>query len=494
MGDRDRIALHIENLCKSYAGANALNGVTLSLRQGEVHVLLGVDGSGKSTLVKILSGVERPDFGLISIGSSPVNVSSPRVAARLGIGVVHHESSLVPSMSVIDNILLNYLSGKRRWGFPVIDWIGLHKTIQEVLDLMEVKIDLQQRAKDLTLAQQQVVKIAKALCIKPSILLLDEPTRGLTEIDVSQLFRVISTLIRRGTSVLYVSSRPDEIPHVADRVSVIKEGKILGTMPADETNLRSVVEMLVAETSQVMALREADRLRREFVSLVSHELRTPLAIIRGYAETVMSRPWSEEIRKECLEAITSGCDRLTELVDNLLDISSLEKGILRIEQEPLWLPDLAERLVKAKQRKIQRGTLTTVNFPLDFPVVYADPKRIEQVLHNLIDNAVKYSLQGSTIMVSGVVDKEYGGVVITVEDEGMGIPPEHLTRVFERFYRVPNHERAGIEGSGLGLPICKGIIESHGGRIWAKSTPGRGSAFSFSLPLALELVENGSIK
>ena len=336
------------------------------------------------------------------------------------------------------------------------------------------------------------MKIVKALAAKPHILLLDEPTYGLSEADISRLFRAIRTLATRGTSVLYVSHQLDEIPRVADRVTVMKEGRSLGTMAADEADLRSVVELLVAETSQAMAIREADRLRREFVSLVSHELRTPLATIRGYAETVMSRSWSEEIQQECLLNIASGCERLTELVDNLLDMSSLEKGTLRIEKEPVSLPDIARQVTLSLWRRASRKHDIVLRFPPDFPVVLADPKRIEQVLNNLLDNAAKYCVHDETITVSGMVDEERRAAVMTVEDQGVGIPPEHLDRVFERFYRIPNVETAGTQGSGLGLAICKGIIECHGGQIWVCSTAGRGSAFSFSIPLDSGLIEDGT--
>jgi signal transduction histidine kinase len=485
----DRNALCVENIYKRFSGNIVLEDVSLSLRQGEVHVLLGVDGSGKSTLVKILAGIVKADAGRILIDGVPIQLNSPRMAIRSGIGTVFQETSLVPDMTIADNVLLSYANNQSRYRPLLINWKRLNETINEIVNLLEVEIDLQQLAKNLSQPQQQIVKIIKALCTRPHIVILDEPTRGLSDVDVGQLFRAIRKLSRSGTSVLYISCRPDEIPRVADRVSVIKEGKILGTMSADETNLRSVVEMLVAETSQAMALREADRLRREFVSLVSHELRTPLATIRGYAETVMSRPWSEEIRLECLEAITSGCERLTELVDNLLDISSLEKGILRIEQEAVYLPAIVRdvcRTIKSNKRKTPN---IRIRFSEHFPTVQADPRRIEQVLYNLIDNAIKYSSPDNIITVTGMVDDEHSRVVITVTDRGVGIPPEHLLRVFERFYRVPSSQLAGIEGSGLGLAICKGIIERHGGQMWAKSVIDQGSAFSFSLPLLITVAQ-----
>jgi len=486
--ETERTVLYAEDIHKGYAGIEALRGVTLSLRRGEVHALLGVDGSGKSTLVKILAGVVTPDSGRLYVDGRPVSISTPRVAAALGIGAVHQEVRLVPLMSVMSNVLLDYAPRKRFLLLPLIDWPKIQSSVQDALDLLDTQLDLEEKAQKLSLAQQQIAKIVKSLAARPRILLLDEPTYALPDTDIKRLFRAIRSMTARGVSVLYVSHQVDEIPLVADRVTILKEGKTLGTMPADQADVRSVVEMLVAETSQAMALREADRLRREFVSLVSHELRTPLATIRGYAETVMSRSWSEEIRQECLQNIGRGCERLTELIDNLLDMSSLEKGTLRIEEEPVSLPELARQVTLSRWRRMSKQYDIAVRFPPDFPVVWADPKRIEQVLNNLLDNAVKYCLHEGTITVSGTVDEEQHMTVVTVEDQGVGIAPEHLGRIFESFYRVPNPETAGVEGSGLGLAICKGIIEGHGGQIWARSIVGQGSAFSFSLPIETHLI------
>ena len=161
-----------------------------------------------------------------------------------------------------------------------------------------------------------MVKIAVAIATRPRILLLDEPTYGLSSAQAHVFFKAMHRLAQHGTGILYTSQRLDELPHISDRVTVIKEGKILGTMQAGDVTLRSVVELMVEDTSQAMSLRQSDRLRRDFVSLVSHELRTPLATIRGYAETVTARRWSEEIQQECLENINAGCERLTDLVDD----------------------------------------------------------------------------------------------------------------------------------------------------------------------------------
>jgi signal transduction histidine kinase len=477
-----RPLLLAENIHKNYAEIEALTGVHLSLLQGEVHGLLGVDGAGKSTLIKILSGVDSSETGQIYISGQQVRITSFEAAVKMGIGVVYQHVKLVPNMSITSNVMLSYAPKKYFLFLPKIDWKKVRAAAQEALELLEADINPDTLAQDLTFSQQQLVKIAKALALKPRILLLDEPTYGLTESMVNSLFQAIRKLARNGTGILYATQRLDEIPRISDRVSVLKGGKILGTMQAGEINLRSVVELMVAETSEIMALREADHLRHEFVSLVSHELRTPLATIRGYTETVLSRKWSEEILQECLENISSGCDRLTELVDNLLDMSTLDRGELRIEKSMVWLSELISGSLAAQWAQKAPASNTTIVFPDHFPPVMADAKRIEQVLNNLMDNAIKYSPPGGAIKIHGCVEAQNQTVIITVEDEGVGIPPEHQERVFERFYRVPNPATSGIEGSGLGLAICKGIIEQHGGKIWLKSLLGKGTSFSFSIP------------
>jgi signal transduction histidine kinase len=484
-----RFLLLAENIQKNYAEIEALTGVNLSLMQGEVHGLLGIDGAGKSTLIKILCGVDSAESGQIYINGQPVRINHPDIATKMGIGVVHQHVRLVPNMSITSNIMLGYAPKNYFIFLPKIDWKKVRQATQEALQLLEVDLDPDTLAQNLTFSQQQVVKIAKALAIKPRILLLDEPTYGLTEPQVNALFRAIRKLARNGTGILYATQRLDEIPRISDRVSVLKGGKILGTMQAGEINLRSVVELMVAETSEIMALREADHLRHEFVSLVSHELRTPLATIRGYTETVLSRKWSEEILQECLENISSGCDRLTELVDNLLDMSILDRGDLRMEKSMVWPAEIIRAELAAQWKQKSPTTRITLDFPANFPPVMADSKRIEQVLNNLIDNAIKYSTSGGLIQVYGSIETSNKTIIITVEDEGVGIPPEHQERVFERFYRVPNPAMSGIEGSGLGLAICKGIIEQHGGKIWVKSLLGQGTSFSFSIPY----IEEGTL-
>jgi signal transduction histidine kinase len=480
--------LFAENIHKKHADINILTGINLSVHHGEIHGLLGVDGAGKTSLVHILSGVTSPDTGHIYLDGKSVILHSPEAANALGIGVAYQGNQLVPGMNIIENVMLSYAPRKHFLLLSMIDWEKIRLAAEEALDLLETDINLDVNVRDLTFAQQQMVKIAMAIATRPRILLLDEPTYGLSAVQAQTFFRAMHRLSQHGTGILYTSQRLDELPHISDRVTVIKEGKILGTMQSGDVTLRSVVELMVEDTSQAMSLRQSDRLRRDFVSLVSHELRTPLATIRGYAETVIARRWSEEIQQECMENINAGCERLTNLVDDLLDISNLDQGSMRIEKESLMLDRLVNNLLASQWNHKAVDHKIEAHFPPDFPSVQADPRRIEQVLNNLVENSIKYSQKGGLITISGEVDAGNKTVTVTVKDEGTGIPDEFLERIFERFYRAPNPSATYVDGSGLGLSICKGIINCHGGQIWAESEPGKGTAISFSLQLTPRVV------
>jgi len=475
--------LFAENIHKKYADINILTDINLSLNHGEIHGLLGVDGAGKTSLVNILSGVTSPDAGRIYLDGKPITLDSSERANALGIGVAHQGNQLIPGMDIVENVMLSFSPRKRFLFLPIIDWGKIREAAQEALELLETDINLDTNIRDLNFAQRQLVKIAVAIATRPKILLLDEPTYGLSAAQSQTFFRAMHRLSQRGTGILYTSQRLDELPHISDRVTVIKEGKILGTMQAGDVTLRSVVELMVEDTSQAMSLRQSDRLRRDFVSLVSHELRTPLATIRGYAETVIARRWSEEIQQECMENINAGCERLTDLVDDLLDISNLDQGSMRIEKESLMLDRLVNNLLVSQWRHKAVEHKIESHFPPEFPSIQADPRRIEQVLNNMVENSIKYSQKGGRIIISGDVDTDNKSVTVTVQDEGAGISEEYLERIFERFYRAPNPSAGYTDGSGLGLSICKGIINRHGGQIWAESSPGKGTTITFSLPL-----------
>jgi len=262
-------------------------------------------------------------------------------------------------------------------------------------------------------------------------------------------------------------------------------------VPEDLTFLRNVAD-LVALFIKNAHLREApptaqpvgdaNHLKSELISSLAHEMRTPLTTIKGYSSALLMEEasFSPETCREFLQMIGEECNVLENLVHDLLESSIIEAGYLKLEFRPAALPRLAQSVTDEITHRCPLHRFV-VDFPTDFPVIDSDPDRIAQVLRNLLDNAVKYSPDGGLIVVRGEVRPNE--VTISVADPGIGIAPEHLNRLFEKFFRVQSGWGQHIVGSGLGLPIARSIVEGHGGRIWAESQVGQGSTFYFTLPL-----------
>ncbi len=262
--------------------------------------------------------------------------------------------------------------------------------------------------------------------------------------------------------------------------------------PSDHSLLQAIADyiaiaieraQLTKEAENARALHEADRLRSQFISSVSHELRTPLTLIKGYSTALLRDDfsWDEHSQKEFLQVIDEKTDELRDLIDKILQSAKLEAGAVKLEKEPVLIPHVVHKIIEELTPRARKCTFT-VDFAPSFPVVEADVRCIEQIVRNLMENAVKYSPEGGEVTVAGKA--EDSRVVVSISDRGIGIPAEHLGRIFERFYRVDSAQTHGIPGSGLGLFITKGHVEAHGGEIWVKSEPGLGSTFYFSLPFS----------
>jgi len=238
---------------------------------------------------------------------------------------------------------------------------------------------------------------------------------------------------------------------------------------------------IIANVRDITRFREADELKATFISVISHELKTPVALIKGYADTLMRRDarWDPDVMQESLSVILEEADRLNQLINNLLDASRLQAGALPFDMEEVALDALAERVAERFRTQTDIHQIV-VDLPADFPVVEGDPGRLEQVLSNLVSNAIKYAPEGGRIEIGGRVEPD--NVIVTVADQGVGIPVEEQPLIFQRFYRGTQEEHQGTPGAGLGLYLSKAIVEAHGGRIWVESRPGEGSTFSFSLP------------
>jgi len=244
----------------------------------------------------------------------------------------------------------------------------------------------------------------------------------------------------------------------------------------------------VVNVRDISRLREIERLRSTFLSMVGHELQTPLAIIKGYASTLARSDgrWNEETLRQGLQVIEEESDRLSRLMNRLLLASHMEAGALVLRRDTVLLPSLVDKVVAKFQGVTNIHTFEN-DFAPAFPPVLADPELMEEVLTNLVDNAIKYSPGGGKITIAGKVGQDR--VEITVADEGIGIPLREVGHIFERFHRVDNGLVQKVHGLGLGLYICKSIIEAHGGRISVASELRKGSRFTFTLPLPQSAVE-----
>ncbi len=237
----------------------------------------------------------------------------------------------------------------------------------------------------------------------------------------------------------------------------------------------------IANVRDITRMKEAEEAKSTFFSIISHELKTPVAIIKGYAGTLRREDaqWEPQTLRHGLQVIEEESDRLDQHISSLLEASRIQAGALKLNLAPMEIAGLVQKLVDEFRMQTDRHTFE-VDFPPDFPAVWVDYERIRMVLSNLLSNAIKYSPQGGVIRVGGWVEIERA--VVYVADQGIGIPAAEVPQIFERFYRVDNRLSRTTAGAGLGLYLCKSIVEAHGGEIWVRSEPGQGSTFFFSLP------------
>ncbi|MDD5467029.1 MAG: ATP-binding protein [Anaerolineales bacterium] len=254
----------------------------------------------------------------------------------------------------------------------------------------------------------------------------------------------------------------------------------VGITYAPLINPEGTLVNIVATVRDITRFREAEELKSTFISVISHELKTPVALIKGYVSTLRREDasWDRAVVRDSLTVIEEETDRLTELIENLLDASRLQAGALSISLSDVALHALAERIAeKFRTQSSQHSIL--VDFPADFPVIVGDEGRLTQVLSNLLSNAIKYSTGGGEIRISGQSLPDQ--VVVCVSDQGPGISPEDIPHVFDRFYRSSEASKK-TKGAGLGLYLARAVIEAHGGRIWVDPRPGGGTRICFSLP------------
>ena len=242
-GSGARPLVQLRGVSKSFAGVRVLKDVDFDIRLGEVHALLGENGAGKSTLIKIIAGVHAPDSGMIHVGDEEFRTITPREATQGGIATVYQELLLFPELTVAENVFLGH-APKRRVG--TLDWGRMRRTARELLDSLDSHdLDVDVKVSTLSVANRQRVEIAKALSQNAKLLIMDEPTAALADADVRRLMAVVKRLRARGVGIVYVSHKLPEIFEIADRVTVLRDGALIGTRPIAEVSEQTLVAMMV---------------------------------------------------------------------------------------------------------------------------------------------------------------------------------------------------------------------------------------------------------
>lgn len=235
--------LVLHKINKYFPGVHALKDMSISVQRGEVQAICGENGAGKSTLMKVVTGVYKQESGDVIFDGKKVQISNPNEAYEMGIAIMYQETSLFPEMTVLENMYLNHEHLKRICGMKVLDYKVMREQANRIFESLSCKMDLDVKVKSISMAQKQMVEIAKALTFQTRILIMDEPTASLTQKEVEALFEIIRKLKSKGVSIVYISHRMEEIFEVCDRVTVIRDGQFVATHNIAETNK----DMLVAE-------------------------------------------------------------------------------------------------------------------------------------------------------------------------------------------------------------------------------------------------------
>ena len=239
------VILEMFDISKNFAGVQALRGVSFDLYPGEVHALLGENGAGKSTLIKVITGVYQPDRGEMRLYGRTVSFADPRESCERGIAAIYQEPSLFPDLDIAENIFVGR-QPRRAGGW--VAWGQMYRRAGELLNTLGVHLDPKTKARNLSVAQQQMVEIARALSVNAKILIMDEPTSSLTLAEVDDLFRIVRQLREAGTAIVFISHRLGELFQVADRVTVLRDGAYVDTKPVSEVSTAQLIQMMVGRT------------------------------------------------------------------------------------------------------------------------------------------------------------------------------------------------------------------------------------------------------
>ncbi len=237
----DELLVSMQGIQKYFPGVHALNNCSFELFKGEVHALVGENGAGKSTMMKVLTGLYQKDGGTITFKGNVVDIRNPKHAQDMGIGIIHQELNMLPHLTVAENIFI----GREHKIGPFIDIKKTNNEARKLLESLKINIDPETRIQDLTVAKQQMVEIAKALSFKSQVLIMDEPTAALTDSEIESLFRFITQLKAQGVGIVYISHRLEELKKITDRITTMRDGQYISTVKTADVSIPQIIQMMV---------------------------------------------------------------------------------------------------------------------------------------------------------------------------------------------------------------------------------------------------------
>jgi signal transduction histidine kinase len=439
---------------------------------GKVRLKIGQEGIvGWVAVHKTLLNV--PDVSQDSryieeVPGTKSEIAVPMIAGDRVIGVLDVQSSEVNAFNDDDLRVLSSVAAQAAIAIERARLYSaerhLHTTIAEERAKLEAIIGGTNDAVIVTDAQSRVLLMNQAARRAFEVETVPEMGRPLGEVMSNERLLALFARLEAGEEAL-----AEEIP--------LSDGRTL------YASLTPVAEMgRIAVMQDITYLKELDKMKSDFVATVSHDLRSPLAIISGYAVLLPEAGELNETQQDFVEGIKLSAARMTTLVDILLDLGKIEARV-GMEMKPCQLVTVINKAVKGLREHFRaKEIVLQFDLPPGLPLVQGNQVRLDQVVSNLVGNAIKFTSEGGMVTVSAREEK--GEVVVEVKDTGIGIAPEDQVHLFEKFYRVNSEETSDIEGTGLGLAIVKSIVEGHGGRVWVKSQPGQGSTFGFALPIA----------
>jgi ABC-type sugar transport system ATPase subunit len=316
------IVLSMKAISKYFSGVAVLKNVNIDLHKGEVHALMGENGAGKSTLMKIMAGVYRPDQGTITYRNQMISWKNPMEARERGISVIHQELNLSPNVTIGENILMGTKFPKNKLG--MIRWKEVHETAHKILQSIGSELNPRTYVSNLSVAQQQMVEIARALSVKAEVLVMDEPTASLTDKEIDKLFTIIKELKQKGVAIVYISHRMEEIFKISDRCTILRDGEWIASCPIAETNPEHLVKTMVG--------RELNDLFQKPPSHTSWiKDKVPVLEIKGLSDNKNIKDISLQVHSGEIVGISGlvGAGR-TELVRAIFGLSKISKGEILI--------------------------------------------------------------------------------------------------------------------------------------------------------------------